>query len=110
MVRDVLVRPKAPFAGLAANYHADKAFLGFPSLVTVRDNAAAFVARYRKSSLPDAAAWTDFPSALIAVSAENQQGVPPGVRTLGAAPWNNVLAVNEYPESLMTVEYRSTNY
>ncbi len=110
MIRDILVRPNPPFTGMVANYSAAKAFMGFPTLITVRDNAGTFVANYVSRSLPDVATWTDFPDALIAVSIENQQGVPPGVRIEGELPWNDDLRVNEFPESQMTVEYRSTNY
>ncbi len=110
MIRDILVRPNPPFTGMVANYSAAKAFMGFPTLITVRDNAGTFVANYVSRSLPDVATWTDFPDALIAVSIENQQGVPPGVRVGGDLPWNDDLRVNEFPESLMQVEYRSTNY
>ncbi len=110
MVRDILVRPNPPATGITANYAAAKAFMGFSKIVTVRDEIGVLVANYVSRSIPDMATWTDFPGALIAMGIENQQGVPPGVRLEGELPWNDDFEFNEFPESVMQVEYRSTNY
>jgi len=93
---------------MAARYAAKKAFLGYPTLDSFPIGSAPGTVRWVKRTLPDIKTWTDFPNALIAVETRGRAsvGVPDG-----AKPTYNVqYQINEYAQTVMTVEYRSTNY